>query len=42
MANGAGLPLLAFAAAGAYFIVALVFPLLMKLPPSGPGDLHHD
>jgi putative Mg2+ transporter-C (MgtC) family protein len=42
MACGAGLPLLALAATSAYFIVALVFPLLMKLIPGNPDDLHHD
>ena len=33
---------LALAATSAYFIVALVFPLLMKLIPGNPDDLHHD
>jgi putative Mg2+ transporter-C (MgtC) family protein len=36
MACGAGLPWLALAVTGAYFIVALVFPLLLRLLP-GPG-----
>ena len=36
MACGAGLPWLAVAATGAYFIVALVFPLLMKWLPGMP------
>jgi len=42
MACGAGLPLLALAATGAYFIVALLFPVFMKLIPANPGNLHHD
>jgi putative Mg2+ transporter-C (MgtC) family protein len=33
MACGAGLPWLALAATGAYFVIALVFPLLMRLLP---------
>jgi putative Mg2+ transporter-C (MgtC) family protein len=33
MACGAGLPLLALAVTGAYFVVALVFPLLSRLLP---------
>jgi putative Mg2+ transporter-C (MgtC) family protein len=33
MACGAGLPLLALAVTGAYFIVALIFPLLLRLLP---------
>jgi putative Mg2+ transporter-C (MgtC) family protein len=33
MACGAGLPILALAVTGAYFIVALIFPLLLKLVP---------
>jgi putative Mg2+ transporter-C (MgtC) family protein len=33
MACGAGLPLLALAVTGAYFVVAFVFPLLMRLLP---------
>jgi putative Mg2+ transporter-C (MgtC) family protein len=33
MACGAGLPLLALAVTGAYFVVALVFPLLIRLLP---------
>jgi putative Mg2+ transporter-C (MgtC) family protein len=35
MACGAGLPLLALAATIAYFIVALAFPLIMRLLPGG-------
>lgn len=42
MACGAGLPLLALAITGAYFIVALVFPLLMRLIPPVSGGTHHD
>jgi putative Mg2+ transporter-C (MgtC) family protein len=33
MACGTGLPLLALAVTGAYFIVALIFPLLLQLLP---------
>jgi putative Mg2+ transporter-C (MgtC) family protein len=33
MACGAGLPWLALAATGAYFIVALIFPLILRLIP---------
>ena len=36
MACGAGLPWLAVATTGAYFIVALVFPLMMKWLPGMP------
>jgi putative Mg2+ transporter-C (MgtC) family protein len=48
MACGAGLPLLALAVTGAYFVVAFVFPLLMRLLPgrSTPSEqaegLEHD
>jgi putative Mg2+ transporter-C (MgtC) family protein len=42
MACGAGLPILALMVTGAYFIVALLFPLLMKIIPSTPGETHHD
>jgi putative Mg2+ transporter-C (MgtC) family protein len=46
MACGAGLPWLALAATGAYFIVALVFPLILRIlpgasstnPRSGDGE----
>jgi putative Mg2+ transporter-C (MgtC) family protein len=37
MACGAGLPLLAIAVTVAYFIVALVFPRLMRLLPRAPA-----
>lgn len=37
MACGAGLPLLALAAALAYFVVAFVFPWILKLLPGSPG-----
>jgi putative Mg2+ transporter-C (MgtC) family protein len=37
MACGAGLPLLALAATLAYFVVALVFPILMRLLPGAPA-----
>jgi len=36
MACGAGLPWLALAVTLAYFVVALIFPLLMRLLPGGP------
>ncbi|MEO6924659.1 MAG: MgtC/SapB family protein [Bryocella sp.] len=36
MATGAGLPWLAVAATGAYFIVALIFPLLLHFLPGRP------
>jgi putative Mg2+ transporter-C (MgtC) family protein len=48
MACGAGLPLLAVAATVAYFIVALVFPLLLRVLPGSntpteqSGDTNHD
>src|ERR1700733_9601308 len=37
MACGAGLPLLAVAVTFAYFVVALVFPSLIRLIPGAPG-----
>jgi uncharacterized membrane protein YhiD involved in acid resistance len=37
MACGAGLPLLALAVTFAYFIVAFVFPLILRVPPGSPG-----
>ena len=37
MACGAGLPWLALAVTGDYFIVALIFPLLMRLLPGTPA-----
>ena len=36
MASGAGLPRLALAVTGAYFVVALIFPLLLRLLPGAP------
>ena len=48
MACGAGLPLLAVAATVAYFIVALVFPILLRILPGAHipaeqnGDTRHD
>ena len=36
MACGAGLPYLGLAVTGAYFIVVLIFPLLMRLLPGAP------
>ena len=49
MACGAGLPLLAAAVTVAYFIVAFVFPLLLRLLPGAPApaeqsnnNLNHD
>jgi putative Mg2+ transporter-C (MgtC) family protein len=48
MACGAGLPLLAVAATVAYFIVALVFPVLLRvlsgthIPAEQSGDTRHD
>lgn len=48
MACGAGLPLLAVAVTVAYFIVALVFPLLLRvipgthIPSEQNGDTKHD
>jgi len=38
MACGAGLPLLAVAVTCAYFIVAFVFPLLLRLLPGTPDS----
>ena len=38
MACGAGLLLLALAVTLAYFVVALVFPLVLRLLPGQPGD----
>jgi putative Mg2+ transporter-C (MgtC) family protein len=40
MACGAGLRLLALAVTAAYFVVALVFPLIVKLLPGGPQAEH--
>jgi len=48
MACGAGLPLLAVAATAAYFVVALVFPFVLRLLPGNhiPAEQnqnpHHD
>jgi putative Mg2+ transporter-C (MgtC) family protein len=47
MACGAGLPWLAAAATGAYFIVALVFPLILRVLPgsaetTGRNGAEHD
>jgi putative Mg2+ transporter-C (MgtC) family protein len=48
MACGAGLPWLALAATGAYFIVALVFPLILRVIPGSAesterrADAEHD
>lgn len=48
MASGAGLPLLAVAATVAYFIIALLFPLLQRLLPGNAvpaerrEDVQHD
>jgi putative Mg2+ transporter-C (MgtC) family protein len=48
MACGAGLPWLALAATVAYFVVALVFPLIMRRLPGMPvpteqiEDSQHD
>jgi putative Mg2+ transporter-C (MgtC) family protein len=47
MACGAGLPWLALAVTGAYFVVALVFPLILRVLPrsagtSGRNDAEHD
>src|SRR6202789_3388973 len=43
MACGAGLLLLAVAVTGAYFVVALVFPLVLRLLPAGQAaDVEHD
>src|ERR1039457_3283976 len=41
MACGAGLPLLALAVTCAYFIVAFVFPLLLRLLPGTPDSTEH-
>ena len=38
MACGAGLPWLALAVTGAYFIVALVFPFILRALPESPGS----
>jgi len=37
MACGAGLPWLALAATGAYFIVAFIFPFILRAIPGSPG-----
>jgi putative Mg2+ transporter-C (MgtC) family protein len=37
MACGAGLPLRAFAVTLAYFIIAFVFPLILRVLPGSPG-----
>ncbi len=37
MACGAGLPLLALAATLAYFVVAFIFPWILRLLPGSPG-----
>ena len=43
MACGAGLPWLGLAVTGAYFVVAFLFPLLMKLFPGAQGgSVEHD
>ena len=42
MACGAGLPLLALAVTTAYFIVALIFPKLMRLLPGSPTPTEQD
>jgi putative Mg2+ transporter-C (MgtC) family protein len=44
MACGAGLPWLALASTGAYFIVALIFPLILRVLPESriPGEPHND
>jgi putative Mg2+ transporter-C (MgtC) family protein len=44
MACGAGLPLLAIAVTVAYFIVAFIFPMLMRMLPgtSNPAGEDHD
>ncbi len=47
MACGAGLPWLALASTGAYFIVALIFPFIVRLlpvvpTPEKPRDREHD
>jgi putative Mg2+ transporter-C (MgtC) family protein len=38
MACGAGLPWLALAATGAYFVVALIFPMILRLIPGSPAS----
>jgi putative Mg2+ transporter-C (MgtC) family protein len=38
MACGAGLPLLALAVTLAYFVVAFLFPLILRLLPAGPAN----
>jgi putative Mg2+ transporter-C (MgtC) family protein len=42
MACGAGLPLLALAVTIAYFIVALVFPKILRLMPGSPAPSERD
>jgi putative Mg2+ transporter-C (MgtC) family protein len=42
MACGAGLPILALVVTAAYFVVALAFPLIMKIIPKTPGETRHD
>jgi putative Mg2+ transporter-C (MgtC) family protein len=42
MACGAGLQWLALAVTGAYFIVALLFPLLIRLIPRAQNETKHD
>lgn len=42
MACGAGLQWLALAVTGAYFIVALIFPLLIRLIPRTQNETKHD
>jgi putative Mg2+ transporter-C (MgtC) family protein len=44
MACGAGLPLLALAVTLAYFVVAFLFPLILRLLPvsAGQADVEHD
>jgi putative Mg2+ transporter-C (MgtC) family protein len=39
MACGAGLPWLALATTGAYFIVALLFPLILRLIPGASASI---
>jgi putative Mg2+ transporter-C (MgtC) family protein len=39
MACGAGLPWLALAVTGAYFVVAFIFPLLLRLLPGAPAPV---
>lgn len=41
MACGAGLPLLALAVTAAYFVVAFVFPWILRLLPGGPPSIGH-